>query len=118
MVAVVAIVVVVSASAWAMRRRSADDAHSVEGYRQTLNTLQGIGERPPARSVPLSDAGRPAQGAAGRAPLRGDRARLDPGGRPDDSLDDGSSGFGPAVADGAQAAGEGAAAVPVGTPTR
>ncbi|MGH9083437.1 MAG: DUF4115 domain-containing protein [Acidimicrobiales bacterium] len=54
-VAVVAIVVVVFASAWAVRRRSVGDAHSVEGYRQTLSTLQGLGARSSGRPMRLLD---------------------------------------------------------------
>lgn len=44
--AVLAAVVVVVGSAWAVKRRGSTDAHSVEGYRQTLDTLQSLGARP------------------------------------------------------------------------
>ena len=42
------VVVLVSVAVSAVRRRRRDDAHSVEGYRHTLHTLEGLRSLPPA----------------------------------------------------------------------
>lgn len=78
-VAMVALVVILAGSAWAMRRRSGGDAHSVEGYRQTLDTLQGLGSHRPPSATRLVDAdrrepeGRGPHGRQGVAPPAGRR---------------------------------------------
>ncbi len=62
MVALIALIVVVVAlllAAWGLRRRSAEDVHSVEGYRHALDTLDDMrrGARTSVRVLPLrSDA--------------------------------------------------------------
>lgn len=60
MVALIALIVVVVAlllAAWGLRRRSADDVHSVEGYRQALDTLQDMrrGALTNGRFIPSAD---------------------------------------------------------------
>jgi hypothetical protein len=70
---VLVVVVLVAVAAWAVYRRGTDETHSVEGYRQTLDTLQGIRSRSPSGSVRvLGDptgaddrAGAPAAGGFG-----------------------------------------------------
>ena len=42
LVVVIVVVVLIALAIWAVRRRNADEVHSVEGYRHTIETLQGI----------------------------------------------------------------------------
>src|SRR5271165_7117566 len=46
-VVVAAVVVLAVVAIWGLRRRGGDDVHSVEGYRHTLDTLQGIRSKTP-----------------------------------------------------------------------
>lgn len=50
-VAVLVLVVLIAVATWAVRRRGVDEAHSVDGYRHTLDTLQGIRSRSTSGSV-------------------------------------------------------------------
>jgi len=81
-VAVVAVVVLVAIVALVLRRRGSDEVHSVEGYRQTLDTLHdmqvrsssvrfvgGTGPPPPTRPPVAGADGEGAPGAEGN-PLR------------------------------------------------
>jgi cytoskeletal protein RodZ len=49
--AVVVVLLIAGFTAWALRRRGTDEVHSVEGYRQTLSTLQGLGARSQGSTV-------------------------------------------------------------------
>ncbi len=60
MVAAVALVVVIAAlflAAWGLRRREADEVHSVEGYRHTLDTLHELRQRSPGGEDPQAANG-------------------------------------------------------------
>lgn len=57
------VVVVAGLLTWLVRRRSSDEVHSVDGYRQTLNTLQGIRSRSGSGTVRVL-GGPPAPGEA------------------------------------------------------
>jgi len=61
------VVVVVALLTWLVRRRSSDEVHSVDGYRQTLNTLQGIRSRSGSGTVRVI-GGTPAPGETPAAP--------------------------------------------------
>ena len=87
-VAAVAVVVVVALVSWAVRRRSVDEVHSVDGYRHTLDTLQDIrtrsgggtvrvlgGGAAPGAPAPGPDAPGTGPGGAGRAGTGGDLER-------------------------------------------
>src|SRR5271154_4669320 len=50
-VVVVVVLAVVGIVVWALRRRDAAEVHSVEGYRQTLDTLSGINAHATTGSV-------------------------------------------------------------------
>lgn len=75
------VAVLVGVAASMVRRRRSDDVHSVEGYRQTLHTLQGIRSRPPLadrrvggnRPEYLDYRGRPAPPDQGRPTARPDQ---------------------------------------------
>jgi len=47
-VVIVVVLVVAAGVAWLVRRNGGDDTHSVDGYRNTLDTLQGIRSRTPS----------------------------------------------------------------------
>ncbi len=82
MVAVIALLVVVvgiGAAAWALRRRSVDDTHSVEGYRHTLDTLESL--RTQSSSVKVRQSSR--QGTASTTGGRTDQGVDE---HPDDRL--------------------------------
>jgi hypothetical protein len=49
--AVIVVLALIGLAAWAVRRRESTEVHSVEGYRQTLDTLQGIRTRSTSGSV-------------------------------------------------------------------
>ena len=64
------VVVVAALLTWMVRRRSSDEVHSVDGYRQTLNTLQGIRSRSGSGTVRVL-GGTPAPGGAPVVPTTG-----------------------------------------------
>ncbi|MGH9093049.1 MAG: RodZ domain-containing protein [Acidimicrobiales bacterium] len=95
-VAAVAVLVVVALVSWAVRRRTVDEVHSVDGYRHTLDTLQDIrtrsggstvrvlgGGATPGTAAPGPETAGTGSGGTGRAGTTGDLERQGrPGGPP------------------------------------
>lgn len=91
------VVVVVVLLTWLVRRRSSDEVHSVDGYRSTLDTLEGIRTRSGSGTVRvLGGPPAPADASApGEVPAAGTRGPADgPEGEPARG-----SGRGPVVED-------------------
>jgi hypothetical protein len=88
LVGAVAVIVLLAVVAWAVRRRGNDEAHSVDGYRHTLDTLQGIRSRSGTSSVRVLGSARdavvddgppsPASETSGPDLVFEDRRSLDP----------------------------------------
>lgn len=91
-VVVVVVLVVAAGAAWLVRRRGGDDTHSVEGYRNTLDTLQGIRSRTPStvrllgRDDDPPDADEPGPAAGPGAPAAGRTGYPRPGTGPGQNL--------------------------------
>lgn len=79
--AAAAAIVVIAVVTWLVRRRSSDEVHSVDGYRHTLDTLQGIRARSGSGTVRVlggtAPGGAPAPGGDGGVPGAGTRSPAD-----------------------------------------